>query len=87
LLTHHDIADVAVIGKPDEEAGELPRAYIVKKAGATIEADDVHKFLNPEVASYKRLTGGIVFVDSIPKSPTGKILRRVLKSKMLEENN
>lgn len=82
LLGHPAVADVAVIGVySDERATELPRAYIVV-AGRYREdgklEQDLHKWLNERVSSHKRLRGGVRFVDVIPKSNAGKVLRRVL---------
>jgi len=79
LLTHPQIADAAVIGLPDEMAGELPRAFVVKKANAQITEAQVAEFINAQVAPFKKLRGGVVFVSSIPKLASGKILRRELK--------
>ncbi|KAF2740343.1 4-coumarate-CoA ligase-like protein [Polyplosphaeria fusca] len=85
LAAHTKIADAAVIGVYDkEQATELPRAYIVPAAG--IEANEattaeITQWLNKQVANHKKLRGGIIFVDEIPKSVSGKILRRVLKEK------
>ncbi len=78
LLTHPAIADAAVIGRPDEEAGEIPIGFIVLKPGSEATADDVKEFIAGQVATYKRL-GDVVFVDAIPKSASGKILRRILR--------
>ena len=68
----------AVIGIPDDEAGELPKAFIALKEGVSASAEDIQKFVADKVASYKQIRI-VQFVDSIPKSASGKILRRVLR--------
>ena len=80
ILRHPAVADVAVIGVPDDYAGELPRAYVVKKPGTSMNEEELKSFLHSKVAPYKQLKGGVHFVESIPKSSTGKILRRELKA-------
>ncbi|KAH7131990.1 4-coumarate-CoA ligase-like protein [Dendryphion nanum] len=89
LVSHPSVNDVAVIGLYDEDqATEIPRAYIVPTDGlgkGEKEATEIREWLNKKVASHKKLRGGVRFVDEIPKSISGKILRRVLKSKAEEE--
>jgi acyl-coenzyme A synthetase/AMP-(fatty) acid ligase len=74
------ILDVAIIGVPDDIAGELPRAYVVKKEGILLTEKDIIEFVDAKVSHHKRLKGGVIFLDVIPKTATGKILRRELKS-------
>jgi len=82
LITHPSIADAIVIPRPDEEAGELPRAYVVKRAGAPdVTADVVAAWVAERVAPHKRLKGGVIFVDSLPKTASGKLLRREVVKK------
>jgi len=127
LLTHPFVADVAVIPVPDDKAGEVPKAYIVKSASVPLEendqyaaflfplplptfyrvpsdpvitaivarppankapsivARDIQKFVEQHKSRHKWLAGGVEFIDVIPKSPSGKILRRFLRDKEKEE--
>jgi 4-coumarate--CoA ligase len=64
---------------------ECPRAYVVLKAGQQVSATDIVQFMDQRVARIKRLTGGVVFVDAIPKNPSGKILRKLLREKAQKE--
>ena len=78
LLTHPKVADSAVIGLPDDEAGEIPAAWVVLRPGTEATEDEIKEFVAGQVATYKRL-GRVTFVDAVPKSASGKILRRVLR--------
>ncbi|GES66499.1 acetyl-CoA synthetase-like protein [Aspergillus terreus] len=82
-LGHPAVADVAVTGIQSGQSGtELPRAYVVVARGyapSKATADEIVKYVADRVISYKRLRGGVHFVDSIPRNPSGKILRRELK--------
>ena len=67
-----------MIGVPDPEAGELPKGYVVLKPGAEAGEEDIKGFVADAVASYKQLRL-VEFIDAIPKSASGKILRRELR--------
>lgn len=75
LLGHPAVADVAVVGRPDVIAGELPVAYVV--ARVPVSAEDLMAYAAERLAPHKKLRG-VEFVDQIPKAPSGKLLRRVL---------
>jgi 4-coumarate--CoA ligase len=78
LLTHPDVIDAAVVGVPDDQAGEVPVAFVVRRPGATTPEDEMQAFVAKRVATYKRIHR-LDIVESIPKSASGKILRRVLR--------
>ncbi|KIW79176.1 hypothetical protein Z517_05788 [Fonsecaea pedrosoi CBS 271.37] len=91
LLTSHPlIADAAVIGVWDhQQQTEVPRGYVVPRPssqGQTITAQEVAEFVKGRVASYKQLRGGVYFVDEIPKSASGKILRKELRAEANKTN-
>ena len=71
-----------MIGVPDDRAGELPKAFVVKKANHEITEEEIVKYIEERVAPYKNLRGGVEFIDKIPRSLSGKILRRELKEKV-----
>lgn len=79
LLSHEDILDAAVIGvDADNGTNEVPRAYVVADANK-ISGQQIIEYVKKNVASHKQLRGGVVFLDAIPKSPSGKILRKDLR--------
>lgn len=79
LVSHQDILDAAVTGARDEEAGEIPVAFVVKRTGSSISQAEVIDYVAKQVAPYKKVRK-VVFTKSIPRSPAGKILRRELRS-------
>ncbi|KAL7554639.1 hypothetical protein ACHAWF_018234 [Thalassiosira exigua] len=89
LILHNEhVADVAVVQIPDEASGELPRAYVVLKPGADpheVTEDYLKDWVKERVSPYKRIGGGVKFVDQIPKSASGKILRRILRDEVKKE--
>jgi len=78
LMSHPDIQDAAVIGEPHPEYGEVPIAYVVLRDKATLSSDAIIEYAAQGLAKYKRLAK-VVFTETIPHSPSGKILRRALK--------
>ena len=80
LLSHPDVSDGAVIGVDDIEAGEIPKAFVVPASGG-IDTDAVLSYVADRVAPYKRIRA-IEVIDEIPKSQSGRILRRVLQERV-----
>ncbi|XP_033217623.1 4-coumarate--CoA ligase 1-like [Belonocnema kinseyi] len=80
LLTHPLIKDAAVVGLPDEDAGELPFAFVVKEPASNLTAEEVVNYVNAKVSPQKRIRGGVKFINEIPKNSTGKVLRRELRN-------
>jgi len=77
VLTHPAVADAAVIPSPDEEAGEVPKAFVVLKPGQQVTAQALMDFVAAHVAPHKRIRR-VEFITQVPKSAAGKILRRIL---------
>ncbi|KAF2728920.1 4-coumarate-CoA ligase-like protein [Polyplosphaeria fusca] len=87
LLGHPDIEDAGVIGisaggagkSAGDEGSEVPRAYLVRKSGSVLSERHVHEYMRAQLAGYKQLVGGVVFMAAIPKNASGKILKRELR--------
>nr|UUJ74916.1 4-coumarate:CoA ligase [Cephalotaxus hainanensis] len=82
LVNHRSIVDAAVVPQKNEAAGEVPVAFVVKSEGADISEQEIKDFIAKQVVFYKRLYK-VYFVDSIPKSPSGKILRKDLRARLV----
>lgn len=78
LCQHDDIAEVSVIGVPDDRWGEVPVAIVVRRPGATLSKGDVMSFARKHLASFKMLRT-VEFVDALPRNSSGKVLKRVLR--------
>lgn len=93
LLKHPKIQDAGIIGVPatslasdiGKGSGELPRAYLVKKPDADVSEAEVKTYVAEKLAKYKQLEGGVVFVATLPKSASGKILKRELREQAKKE--
>ncbi|XP_013135095.1 PREDICTED: 4-coumarate--CoA ligase 1-like [Papilio polytes] len=79
LLQHAAVKDAAVSARPDVLAGELPTAFIVKQPNANVTERDIVEFIDKKVSPWKKLRGGVIFVKEIPKTSSGKIIRRKLR--------
>ncbi|KIJ64459.1 hypothetical protein HYDPIDRAFT_90496 [Hydnomerulius pinastri MD-312] len=95
ILDHPDVADTCVVGVQDEYSGEIPLAFVVLHPGPAEHAREdprvaedmkqsIVKHVADRKAAYKKLAGGVEFVDAIPKNPSGKLLRRVLRDRAKE---
>ncbi|KAL5554496.1 hypothetical protein UlMin_041897 [Ulmus minor] len=81
LLTHPEILDSAVVPMKDEAAGEVPVAFVVRANNSNVTEDQIKQFVSKQVVFYKRINT-VFFIEAIPKSPSGKILRKDLRAKL-----
>lgn len=80
LLTHPDITDAAVVGAPDDDGQEIPKAFVVRREGSDLDEDGVMAFVAEHVAPHKKVRA-VAFIDVVPKSTSGKILRKDLRGR------
>nr|ANR02533.1 p-coumaroyl-CoA ligase [synthetic construct] len=81
LIAHPEISDAAVVGLKDEDAGEVPVAFVVKSEKSQATEDEIKQYISKQVIFYKRIKR-VFFIEAIPKAPSGKILRKNLKEKL-----
>lgn len=79
IITHPKVADVAVIGVPDDEAGEVPKAFVVSMPGETVTLTEIQELVGEHLVAYKQVRV-LEVLDAIPKSAAGKILRKELRA-------
>jgi 4-coumarate--CoA ligase len=95
LIGHSEILEAAVIGVPEDSSenltvsaiasSEIPRAYVVRAPGSNLSAEDVKRFVAKDLAPYKHLRGGVVFVPDLPRNALNKILRKDLRTQAVAE--
>lgn len=81
LIQCPGVADVGISSISDGQGNDLPVAFVViqPELQSKMTQDDIHNFLNPKISTYKRLRGGVEFIDEIPRNLNGKVMRNVLK--------
>ncbi|XP_030510279.1 4-coumarate--CoA ligase CCL1 [Cannabis sativa] len=84
LIAHPNISDAAVVSMKDEAAGEVPVAFVVRSNGSKISEEDIKQYISKQVVFYKRIAK-VFFIEEIPKSPAGKILRKSLRARLVTE--
>jgi acyl-coenzyme A synthetase/AMP-(fatty) acid ligase len=81
LLEHDEIVDCGVVGAADTEAGEVPHAFVVARKGCTLDEAALNDYFSTRLAGYKMIRKWHL-IDVIPRTPSGKILRRLLKERL-----
>lgn len=81
LRKHNDVLDAVVVGISHPKYGEIPKAFVIRQSESQVTEKDIQDFVAKQVVKYKRLSGGVQFVDFIPKTLTGKVLRREIRQK------
>uniref|UniRef100_A0A2P2JHG7 4-coumarate--CoA ligase n=1 Tax=Rhizophora mucronata TaxID=61149 RepID=A0A2P2JHG7_RHIMU len=81
LLAHPNISDAAVVAMKDELAGEIPVAFVVRSDNSQVTEEEIKQFISKQVVFYKRIKR-VFFVESIPKAPSGKVLRKTLRERL-----
>ncbi len=83
IYEHPSVKECAVVGKPDPSAGEIPKAYVVLNPGSSVSKEELVSFCAERIAPYKKIRE-VEFIDEIPKTPVGKVLRRILRDREME---
>ena len=83
LLEHKGVKEAAVFGLPGGEDGEVPAACVVLKDGYSLSEEEIDSFLKERIADRERLRGGITFVKTLPKTPTGKVVRKKVRDSII----
>ncbi|CAN4084257.1 unnamed protein product [Withania somnifera] len=84
LISNPNISDAAVVQMKDEVAGEVPVAFVVRANGSNISEEEIKQYVSQQVIFYKRINS-VVFTEAIPKAPSGKILRKDLRAKLVAD--
>ncbi|MDE2465520.1 MAG: AMP-dependent synthetase, partial [Alphaproteobacteria bacterium] len=82
LYQHPAIAEVAVAGRPDQTWGEAVVAFVVLRDGSQVSAEELIGFCREQIASYKK-PRHVVFIDTLPKNASGKVLKRELRERLM----
>ncbi|KAI5417178.1 4-coumarate--CoA ligase, variant 3, partial [Lathyrus oleraceus] len=84
LIAHPDIFEAAVVPLKDEDAGEVPVAFVVRSSGSKISEDEIKQYISQQVVFYKRINK-VYFTEAIPKAVSGKILRKELTARLMKD--